>query len=49
MSMKLLIARGSAEDAQSLLRELRQAGHDLAPVHIQTEGEFIAALDREPW
>jgi len=47
--MKLLIARGSAEDAQSLLRELRQAGHDVAPVHVQTEGEFVSALDREHW
>jgi diguanylate cyclase (GGDEF)-like protein/PAS domain S-box-containing protein len=49
MSMKLLIARGSAEDAQSLLRELRQAGHDLSSVHVQTEGEFVSALDREQW
>ena len=49
MVMKLLIARGSAEDTQSLLRELRQAGHDPAPVHVQTEGEFVAALDREAW
>ena len=49
MAMKLLIARGSAEDAQSLLRELRQAGHEPAPAHVQTEGEFVSALDREGW
>ena len=28
---------------------LRQAGHDVAPVHVQTEGEFVSALDREHW
>src|SRR4029453_17150557 len=49
MIIKLLIALRSAEDTQSLLRELRQAGHDPAPVHVQTEGEFVAALDREAW
>jgi diguanylate cyclase (GGDEF)-like protein/PAS domain S-box-containing protein len=49
MAMNLLIARGSAEDAQSIIRELKQAGHDPAPVHVQTEGEFVAALDRDAW
>jgi PAS domain S-box-containing protein len=49
MAMKLLIARGSAEDAQSVIRELRRAGHDPAPLHVQTEGEFEAALDRDAW
>jgi diguanylate cyclase (GGDEF)-like protein/PAS domain S-box-containing protein len=49
MAMNLLIARGSAEDVHSIVRELRQAGHDPAPLHVQTEGEFLAALDRGPW
>jgi diguanylate cyclase (GGDEF)-like protein/PAS domain S-box-containing protein len=49
MAIKLLIARGSAEDAQSLLRGLRQTGHEPTPVHVQTEGEFVSALDRETW
>jgi diguanylate cyclase (GGDEF)-like protein/PAS domain S-box-containing protein len=49
MAMNLLIARGSAEDVQSIVRELRQAGRDPAPFHVQTEGEFVAALDRGPW
>jgi diguanylate cyclase (GGDEF)-like protein/PAS domain S-box-containing protein len=49
MAMNLLIARGSAEDAQSIVRELKQAGYDPAPVHVQTEGEFVAALDRDAW
>jgi DNA-binding NtrC family response regulator len=49
MAMKLLIARGSAEDAQSVTRELRRAGHDPAPLHVQTEGEFVSALDRDAW
>jgi diguanylate cyclase (GGDEF)-like protein len=49
MAMNLLIARGSAEDAQSIVRELKQAGHDPTPVHVQTEGEFVAALERDAW
>ena len=49
MAMKLLIARGSAEDVKSIVRELRQAGMDPAPLHVQTEGEFVAALDRGSW
>ena len=49
MAMNLVIARGSAEDAQSVGRELRRAGHDPAPLHVQTEGEFVAALDRDTW
>ena len=49
MAMNLLIARGSAEDVQSIIRELRQAGQDPAPLHVQTEGEFLAALERGPW
>jgi len=47
--MKLLIARGSTEDAQSIVHELRQARQDPDPLHVQTQGEFVAALDREPW
>jgi diguanylate cyclase (GGDEF)-like protein/PAS domain S-box-containing protein len=49
MAMNLLIARGSAEDAQSIVRELRQARHDPTARHVQTEGEFVAALSREAW
>jgi diguanylate cyclase (GGDEF)-like protein/PAS domain S-box-containing protein len=49
MAMNLLIARGSAEDAQSIIRELRQARHDPAPLHVQTDGEFVAALARDAW
>src|SRR5688572_20023957 len=49
MAMKLLIARGSAQDVQSIVRELRQAGLSPTPLHVQTEGEFVAALERGPW
>jgi len=49
MVTHLLIARGTAEDAQSIAGELRQAGHEPVLVQVQTQGELTAALDRGSW
>jgi two-component system cell cycle sensor histidine kinase/response regulator CckA len=44
----LVLLEDSADDAEMLIRELRRAGVDCLPRHVDTETAFLAALDPVP-
>lgn len=48
-AMQLLIVEDSADDAALLLSELKRNGHAPAHQRVETEGEFLAALQNRSW
>ena len=47
--LRVLIVEDSEDDAELLLRELRQGGFEPAAERVETEETMCAALGRQPW
>ena len=47
--LRVLLAEDSEDDAELLLRELRQGGFEPAAERVETEEAMCAALGRQPW
>src|SRR5262245_12716001 len=48
MPLRVLILEDNPDDAQLMVRELRQAGLDVQAERVETEAEFAAQLTPEP-